>query len=275
MGLFTPGFLKEGKGVDKNAPEKNRFFLFFELFFGHLSQLISVNFVYFLTMIPLFLGLTMSLHFSLETTPYITFTGDIIGLALLLISIFTSFPMTAGFTFVIRNMQRREHAWIIRDMFKHTKINYKKGVINGLVQVLVYFFMYEAFLVYKFVIGGAVGDILSTVIIVFGIIFIWMQYYVNLMIVTFDLTLRQIYKNALIFAIAKLPVNILITIICAALGLIVLMFVPYMINLLLLAIIYPALFGFITIYGIYPSVDKIMISGNNTNTDNGDENEVC
>lgn len=266
MGLFTPGFLKEGKGIEKNAPEKNRFFLFFELFFGHFSKLITVNFVYFLTMIPLFGGIFLSIDFM--GWPF-KFTGDIVGIILVVLSIFTSFPVTAGFTFVIRNMQRREHAWIIRDMFKHAKLNYKKAALNGLVQLVVYFLMYVAFVTYRYNIGGAFGFILSWIIIMISIIFIWMQYYMNLMIVTFDLTLKQIYKNAFIFAIAKLPVNLLITILCVVIAFLCMWYIPTVINVLLLVTIYLSLFGFITIYGIYPSVDKIMIS-----TEHNDGEEI-
>ena len=257
MGLFTPGFLKEGKGIEKDAPEKNRFFLFFELFFGHFSKLITVNFVYFITMLPLFLGIILSVDFS--GFPF-KFTGDIVGMILIVVSVFTSFPMTAGFTFVVRNMQRREHAWIIRDMFKHAKMNYKKAAINGAVQIVVYFLMYVAFITYRYNIAGTLGFALSWIIVMISILFIWMQYYMNLMIVTFDLALKQIYKNAFIFAIAKLPVNLLITIICTALIILCMWYVPTVINVLLLAVIYLSLLGFITIYGIYPSVDKIMIS---------------
>ena len=102
-----------------------------------------------------------------------------------------------------------------------------------------------------------------------SIIFMWMQYYMNLMIVTFDLTLKQIYKNAFIFAIAKLPVNLLITILCVAIAFLCMWYIPTVINVLLLVTIYLSLFGFITIYGIYPSVDKIMIS-----TEHNDGEEI-
>lgn len=259
MGLFTPMFTREGKGVDKDAPEKNRFFLFFELFFNHFFSLVTLNFVYCVTMIPLFLGIIISVDFS-SGWPF-KLTGDMTGLILLAISLFTSFPMTAGFTFVLRNIQRREHAWIVRDMFKHAKLNYKKAVINGLVQIVIYFLLYNAFVVYRYMYGNELGLILSYVIILCFIIFMWMQYYMNLMIVTFDLGLKHIYKNALIFAIAKFPINLLITIICLAIiTLCTHPFIPPFINLLLLAAIYLSLLGFITIFGIYPSVDKAMIS---------------
>lgn len=257
MGFFSPGFLKEGKGVDKNAPEKNRFFLFFELFFGHIGRLMEINFVYLITMLPLIFGIYLSFDFS--KFPF-AFSGDIVGIICIVLSLFISFPATCGFTFVIRNMQRREHAWIFRDMYKHAKLNYKKAVINGLVQMVMYFLLYVAFVTYKFTIGGNMGFILSWVVLVTALIFIWMQFYMNLMIVTFDLKLSQIYKNAFIFAIAKAPLNLLITVICTAIAILCLLYVPYIINVILLLLIYMSLFGFITVYCIYPTIDKNMIS---------------
>jgi len=258
MGLFSNMYTREGKGVDKNAPEKKRFFLFFEIFFEHFFRFVAINFVYCITMIPLFGGIILSVDFS--SWPF-KLTGDMVGLFLLVISIFTSFPMTAGFTFVLRNIQRREHAWIFTDMFKHAKLNYKKAVINGLVQIIVYFLLYNAFITYRYIFGNTFGFILSNVILLFFVIFMWMQYYMNLMIVTFDLTLKQIYKNALIFAVGKFPTNLLITVICTALiTLCTHPYIPMLVNIVLLFTIYLSLLGFITVFGIYPSVDKSMIS---------------
>lgn len=257
MGLFTPNFTKEGKGVYKDTPEKNRFFLFFELFFGHFSKLICVNFVYFFTMLPLFLGVYLSVDF--KTFPF-KFTGDIVGLICMVVSVFTSFPMTAGFTYVIRNMQRREHAWIIRDMFKHAKENYWKTVANGAVQILAYIILYIAFITYRTTVGGQIGFFLSFVVLAITLFFVWMQFYMNTMIVTFDLKLSQIYKNAAIFSIIKLPLNLFITVVCCAFTLVVCSYFTIYLNVILLALIYLSLYGFFTVYCIYPAIDKNMIA---------------
>lgn len=254
MGLLTPNYSKPGPGIEKGAPEKNRFFLFFELFFSKITNLITINFVYALTMIPLILGIVLSVNFS--DFPF-TFTGDVIGLICLVVSLFISFPATAGFTFVLRNMQRREHAWLIRDMFKHAKLNYKKSVIHGAVQIIVYFLLYTAFVTYLYSFKSQAGTLLSVVIMVIAFIFIWMQFYINTMIVTFDLTLRQIYKNALLFAIAKLPMNIFITVICSAIVFAMLLYPA--IGFLLAFLIAFSLLGFITVFCVYPSIDKAMI----------------
>lgn len=265
MGFFTPNYSKPGPGIEKDAPEKNRFFLFFELLFSKLTNLITINFVYALTMIPLMLGIALSIDFS--GFPF-KFTGDVIGLACLILSLFTSFPATVGFTFVLRNMQRREHAWLIRDMFKHAKLNYKKAVIHGIVQIVAYFLLYTAFVTYLYNFEGQFGLLLAMIIMLITLIFIWMQFYINTMIVTFDLTLYQIYKNALLFAIAKLPMNIFITVVCSALIYGLLLY-P-VIGFLLTFIIAFSLLGFITVFCIYPSIDKNMIA-KQAEKENGEE----
>ena len=48
------------------------------------------------------------------------------------------------------------------------------------------------------------------------LLMLFAQYYIPLMIVTMDLKLRHIYRNAFIFAILGLPRNILITLILVA-----------------------------------------------------------
>ena len=98
--------------------------------------------------------------------------------------------------------------------------------------------------------------------VVFLVAFTWAQFYVNTMIVTFDLKLRDIYRNALIFTISKVPLNILITIICLvlALGLYVLSLIIPILGILIAILIVYSLFGFIIVFSVYPTIDKYMIT---------------
>ena len=41
MGLFTPNYTKEGPGVEKNAPQKKRFFVFFEIYFRKFWKMLQ------------------------------------------------------------------------------------------------------------------------------------------------------------------------------------------------------------------------------------------
>ena len=53
MGLFN-NYLKEGPGIDVNAPKKKGIFLFFEIFGRKFIDLIKTNSLYFLVSLPFF-----------------------------------------------------------------------------------------------------------------------------------------------------------------------------------------------------------------------------
>lgn len=272
MGLFSSDFTKPGPGVDKNAPEKLRIWQFFEIFWGQLSKLCLMNLIYFIAMLPLMLGLILCFDFQLDAPLFIALptnadgvaTLDLTGLILIVLSVFVSFPATVGFTFVMRNIQRREHAWIWHDFVKHIKANYKKGVINGVVTLLVYYLLFNAHAHYysQAILGsGYINNFLAILVLALIVLFTWAQFYVNTMIVTFDLKLKDIYRNALIFSISKAPINILISIICLILGFgvfVLYCIIPVLAVLLAFVILY-SLFGFITVFCVYPTIDKYMI----------------
>ncbi len=272
MGLFTSYFTKPGPGVDKNAPEKLRIWQFFEIFWGQLSKLCLMNMVYFIAMIPLVLGLFLCFDFNIDAPLFIALptnadgipTMDLAGLILIVVSVFVSFPATLGFTFVLRNIQRREHAWIWHDFLKHIKANYKKGVINGVVTLLVYYLLFNAHTLYysqTVFSSGYANTFLAMLMVALMVLFTWAQFYVNTMIVTFDLKLKDIYRNAFLFAISKVPLNILISIICVLLGfgVFVLFYIIPVLAVLLAFLILYSLFGFITVFCVYPTIDKYMI----------------
>lgn len=274
MGLFN-SYLKEGPGVDKNAPKKHRFFLFFELFFRKLGKLIQLNVIYAITLLPLVVGLLLSLDINpaimsdgvlitenLAKYPLIVFTGDIAGLILLVISIITG-PATAGFTYVIRNFQREEHAWVLSDFWDRFKNNFKQGVLMSLLDFAAAIVFYIAIVFYVFMAKDLVPQIapavpyLTATICIFAVIYVWMHYYIYLLMVTFKLKFMHILKNAFIFAFAKLPLNILISVIVFA----IVYFSLY--NVFLCAIasffILLSLIGYIIIFSVYPTVDKYLL----------------
>ena len=185
--------------------------------------------------------------------------------ACFVVSVFVSFPATAGFTYVIRNIQRREHAWMWHDFKKHIRANYKKGVINGAVTLVLYYLLINAHGLYlgQYVFPSAtLNTVFSVVMMLLIVLFTWSQFYVNTMIVTFDLKMRDIYKNAFLFAISSAPRNLLVSIICLILGFgvyVLFLAIPPLAILLAFLILY-SLFGFITVFTIYPTIDKYMIA---------------
>ena len=262
MGLFSQKPVPTANEIKKDTPEKRRFWLFFEIFFGQISKLVIANFIYSIAFLPLYLGIKICFAVDFNSASIIVLKGggiDIIGLALLVISLFVTFPATLGFTYVLRNIQRREHAWLWHDFIKHTKANYFKGVINGLITLAVYYISVFAYGVYRSgIMGmGIVDHYLSILVILVVLLFTWMGFYVNTMIVTFDMKLRDIYKNAFIFAIGKLPLNLLINFICIVI-IYVSLLIPLISMLLGISIMF-SLLGFITVFAVYPTIKSTMI----------------
>ncbi len=268
MGFLRPDYNKFGKGIEKDAPEKNRFLLFFEILWNQRSKLVYANLCYFVAMLPLVLALILTFEIDVSSPSLIKFKDggiDILAVLLFLVSVFVSFPATMGFTYILRNIQRRQHSWIWHDFISQTRINYLNGVKNGAVTLLVYYLFINAYTIYQ---NGIMGNstyvaVFTALTLVLMIVFTWMQFYVNTMAITFDLKMRQIYKNAFIFALGNLPLNLLISIVCIALALVI-----YLFPILYLAGIFfvYALFGFIVVFAVYPVIDKHMIS-------RADENE--
>ncbi len=267
---------KPGKGIEKDAPEKRRFFLFFEIFFDKFFKLIQLNFIYFVCLIPLFIGM----YYSGVINPLIEGWGDILkyniiiftptklGTVLLVASVFITGPATAGFTYVIRNMQRREHTWVISDFFKYFGRNYKQGLIVSIMDMICYIVLYTALVFYMFIMpedapeaGVIMPAMGAAFIIALTLVFTWAHYYIYTMMVTFDLKFGKLFKNSIIFAIAKLPVNVMITLILgiAAYLLICSVSLTPVIAGFIIPMIALSFAGFVIIFSTYPTIDKVML----------------
>ncbi len=276
MAKFITKDSKPGKGVSKNEPEKRRFFLFFEILFAKFIKLVQLNLIFTIAIIPLLIGLFFSFDFNKEVTSFndffnmqlFTFAPDYISLIILALSVFITGPSTAGAVFVLRNMQRREHTWVWSDFWDQFKKNYWKGVSVGALDLVIYIMLYIAFGFYMFVMpteftqmGTLMPNLAGGVVILVTIIYTWMHFYLYTMMVTFDLKLKPLFKNSFIFAIAKLPLNILITVIIALLvvgGLYLFVLSPVALATLL-GICGLSIIGFIVVFSTYPTIDTLML----------------
>lgn len=69
MGLFSyKSYYKPGKGVEKDAPQKNAFFHFFELYGRKFWRFIEVNFIYLLVLLPILLAVYTEVYDTMYTT---------------------------------------------------------------------------------------------------------------------------------------------------------------------------------------------------------------
>lgn len=229
FGLFN--YEKPGPGVDKNAPKKKGFFIFLEIFFRKFWKLVTANLLYVLVNLPLVTG----------------------GLA------------DAGLTYITRNFAREKHAFISADFFDTIKKNWKQALPVGLINLVLTIVI--TFDVWYFYNGaeGIGGYIMLAVIACVYIVFTFMKYYMSMMIITFKLSLKQIYKNSLIFAFAGLWRNLLISVVLlffyalAGLLIFLLPFVFIPVVCIFYIFIFPAFRSFLIQYNIFPLVKKHMI----------------
>ena len=68
MGLFSyKSYYKPGKGIEKDAPEKNAFFRFFEIYGRKFWRFIEVNFIYLVILLPILLTVYAEAYDTLYT----------------------------------------------------------------------------------------------------------------------------------------------------------------------------------------------------------------
>lgn len=294
-GLFGFGdYTKPGKGIDKDAPKKRSIFLFFELIGRKFSKLIGLNFLYLITIIPTFIvvfllsgfissyivdtfspimaelsGLTQEGALVNEEFMHLTIYFDLIIRTLISV-LFTILwgmgPVTAGFTYVLRNYAREEHAWLVSDFFSYTKTNFKQSIIVWLIDIVMFFVLFNAYRFYA--VQNGVLSIMKYFILSIAIVYTMMHFYIYQIMITFELPLKQIYRNSFILALGKLPRNVLILISLLFVSLVLPVISIYSSNFIVCILIYVAvlililfsLSGFLTNFFIYPVIKKEMLS---------------
>ncbi len=294
FGFFD--FTKPGKGVDADAPPKKPFFLFFELVWRKLSRLVTLNFMYFIICLPLIflvyfafnegLGLFQIANDLMQNQPPpLTEDGTPAPMApgipgSLIISIFSSLPTgvvyalivisallfgpaTCGFVYVLRNFTRQEHTWF-SDFFVQMRKNWKQGLFFGLVELaIVFLFGYNLlFLKQTDLFDPSLLAVSKYITIAVALIFSFMHYYIYMMAVTFQLTARQILKNALLFAFLGVFRNILVLFLSAVM-VVLLVLSTVLLNglgeLIFISVIFLSFTGFIGVFTTYPIIKKFLL----------------
>lgn len=276
MGFFSFSLDKPGRGVDPNEPQKRSFFRFFELFFRKFTRYIKINLLYSLTMLPTFAivfllmvgagGGWFNVDQTAETGAYAAMIVAFFG-ASLFASLFGIGPATAGVTYILRNYVKEEHAWIWSDFKDTFKANFKQSLIVYGINVIALVVMYVAIMFYAQQ-GGVIGA-LRYLLYMVAIVFAMMNMYIYPMMVTFNLSLKDLYRNSFIFAVGKFPSNFLILVLVTFvhLGLPALavmyggrfFFIMLLVLALLEVLITQSFTAFMINFNVYPKLKKYML----------------
>lgn len=229
MGLFF-NYSKPGPGVSKDAPKKKGLFLFFELLARKIWKLIQANILYFLVSIPLFMifyiflpqpdSLIAELAGGVSDTSqdYLAIYQNMFRLmgAVLGLVFVGSGPASAGLAYIMRCFTREQHAWIISDFRDKYKENFKQAIIVGIVDIAVIFlgiFAISFYWSYYLQTHSNIWFFFCVLMCLFAVIYVFMHFYIYQLMVTFESTMKQLYRNAFILALATLPMNVLLAIV--------------------------------------------------------------
>ncbi len=231
-------YKKPGPGIDKNAPKKKGVALFFSIFFEKFWKLIPLSLLYVVTALPLL-------------------TSGLSG---------------AAIAYITRNFSREKPVMLASDFFDTIKKNWKQalpvGIINLLLTAILLFAMWFYYLAWNAGFFYKAGLVIAGCIF---IVFTFLKYYIYFLLVTFDLNIKQLYKNSLLLSSAGIKENIIITLSLA--GVYAFFFgVPLfcvlklnssdlipLLFMVLIVLFLPAIQAFIIQFCVFPVIKKHMI----------------
>ena len=259
MGFFFANYNKPGPGVAKDAPVKKPFFRFWEVYFRKFFDLIKVNLLFAIPVAIVLVLVYFMGAFVMSSVPALSFLS---WLPVILL-----FPFVGGLTFVCRNYAREEHAFIVSDFLETVKKNWKAFLLNGIICYVFLVLMVVSINFYFSQVGSnSIMYVPLIICFLLSFLFVCAQFYIPTMIITFDLGLRQIYKNAFIFAILGLWRNLMLLAILIVFTVAAIIFFLYqpllaILVLFLLAVFWIfGFFGFLVNFAVYPMLVKYMIT---------------
>lgn len=303
---------RDGKGVDPGEDTTPNLSYFFKLIFRKFSNLITLNLMMFAMVLPIAIAVyvffngpqmpTMSspaysalmgaqlagaggselltkLMHVLPQVNFITYNSYASWLPYVLIAVLaiTWGWQNTGVTYILRGLVRGDGVFMFSDYFYAIKKNFKQGLILGLMDagiiiVLIIDFMYTWSArsnYWSYLMFFAVTALI--------IVYLFMRMYIYLMMITFNISLYKMLKNALIFTALGIKRNLMAglgILLCIALWA-ALAFIGLQYNLGFLifipALIMFALIAFISVYCAYPVIKKHMIDPITVATESNDE----
>lgn len=208
-------------------------------------------------------------------------TGTYIGVAICaLIMLVTWGWQNVGVSYILRSLVRGEPVFLFSDYFYAVKRNLKGGLLLGMLDLTVIFLIVFDFIYFYGMIGTFWMDVCFWGICALGILYFFMRFYMYLMLVTFDMSIKKILKNALIFTTLGIKRNVMALIGIVLLTLIdVILFIAFMPMNFPIALILPFLYylsftSFTSTYAAYPIIDRYMIAPYRKNEEETEEAEA-
>ena len=198
---------------------------------------------------------------SLMTTVNIDNTATTVLKCIGLIIVFLFGPLNVGCTYIMRNMVQEKSVFIWHDFFSAIRKNLKQAIIFGLIDCLCIFAVAYALPFYYYNANSFPMRMLLFAMILITILYFVMRIYIYLMIVTFNLGYKKLFKYAFILTSAGIKRNFMMLLGLALIFVIsaYLLILLQSFGLLLIFIFTVAFTAFMCVYCAYPVVKRYMI----------------
>lgn len=292
--------MRDGKGVEKGEDTTPTLGRFFKLWGRKFWKLITLNMLMVVQVIPLLLILLLYLGGPKVSTQYsplysvllgaqtaaptgigMTLLNSAAGLLhetpifnswahwvmgiLILFQLITYGWQKTGTTYILRNLVRGDGVFMVSDYFYAIRRNLKQGFAMGLIDCAAVFALVFDIIYFSGAPTTGGNNFMYVVILALIVIYGIMRFYTYLMMVTFDMKLSKIFKNALIFTIMGIKRNIMaglgilsLTAIFVALIIFFGAKIPVFYILPFLCLL--GFCGFMYTYAAYPVIEKYMIN---------------
>ena len=160
----------------------------------------------------------------------------------------------------MRNIVRGEpHTW--KDFTYAIKRNWKQALVLGIIDVLSFLLLSFDIIFFLANTGTIVTNLLFSAIVVVYLYYVMMRFYVYILIVTFDLKLIKVLKNALIFALVNIKRNLaaVVGIVCMVLFNYYLMLLFFPVGIMFPFVILFSGTAFMGTYAAWPKIKELMI----------------
>ncbi len=297
--LLNP--MRDGKGVEKGEDTTPTLKRFFKLWGRKFWRLVEVNLLIVVQVIPLivcvflyFTGPKVSTQNSmlypallgaqtampttvgatlfnsasglLHTSPIFNSWAHWVMAGLLLFQLITYGWQKVGTVYILRNMVRGDGVFMISDYFYAIKRNLKQGFFLGLIDCILLGTLTFNFVYYSSVEPSSFVNFMYVMTIALALIYSIMRFYTYLMLVTFDIKISKLFKNALIFTVLGIKRNIM-----ALVGIALWIALFVLLSLVLVSfgiyavLILPMIFffgsaGFMYTYAAWPILERYMIA---------------
>lgn len=290
----------DGQGVDKDEvqiADNPTLLNFFKLIGRKINQLLTVNIMMIVGNFPIFFFLlAMSGYFSIHTTtPYylvyaplrgavlfdhsaatsalwtifqrqmvvtVPTTVDYVLFALAALVILTFGPVRVGVTYILRNLFRGDPVFMMQDFFHAIKRNLRQAIIYGIMDVAIVFLIVYDIIFFNLNYGlHFITDTMFFMSLCLALLYFFMRPYIYLMLITFDLSIFKMFKNALYFTVLGVKRNFMALLGTVALALLeyVLIYAYFPLAVIIPFVILPSLLIMMGIYAAYPKIKEIMI----------------